>query len=184
MTRRAPGWRRHRRSVSFRAKSRTWSGSADSPATAFCKCLLLGEEVGELFKSVRKTSGVGVDVAAQTDENPAHEMADILIILATIANRLGIDLEEAIRSKEEINASGRGPEPDARLGMLLVAQPAIPSGQAVLDSCVRGRPEPMGCWGRRWPVSSYVQAVPAGSQVKSLRTVTAAAGSARAGKVG
>lgn len=56
------------------------------------KCLLLGEEVGELFKSVRKTAGVGVGPAAQASENPAHEMADILIILATIANRLDIDL--------------------------------------------------------------------------------------------
>lgn len=68
------------------------------------KCLLLGEEVGELFRSVRKSSGVGVDVSSNRDENPAHEMADILIILATIANRLDVDLGEAIRTKEEINA--------------------------------------------------------------------------------
>jgi hypothetical protein len=31
-------------------------------------------------------------------------MADILIILATIANRLDVDLDEAVRSKEAINA--------------------------------------------------------------------------------
>ncbi|QDP98948.1 pyrophosphohydrolase [Microlunatus elymi] len=68
------------------------------------KCLLLGEEVGELFRSVRKTTGVSMDVVAAHQENPAHEMADILIVLATIANRLDIDLAEAIRAKEQINA--------------------------------------------------------------------------------
>lgn len=68
------------------------------------KCLLLGEEVGELFRSIRKSAGVGVDVSREHDMNPAHELADILIILATIANRLDIDLDEAIRSKEAVNA--------------------------------------------------------------------------------
>jgi NTP pyrophosphatase (non-canonical NTP hydrolase) len=68
------------------------------------KCLLLGEEVGELLRSVRNKYGVGVDVATEHQENPAHEMADILIVLATIANRLDIDLGEAIRAKEQINA--------------------------------------------------------------------------------
>lgn len=68
------------------------------------KCLLLGEEVGELFRSLRKSSGVGIDLSSQRDANPAHELADILIVLATIANRLDVDLEEALRSKEAINA--------------------------------------------------------------------------------
>ena len=67
------------------------------------KCLLLGEEVGELFQAIRKSEGLGVDVSNVRNTNPAHEMADILIILATIANRLDIDLDEAIRSKETIN---------------------------------------------------------------------------------
>jgi NTP pyrophosphatase (non-canonical NTP hydrolase) len=30
-------------------------------------------------------------------------MADILIIVVTIANRLDVDLDEAVRSKQEIN---------------------------------------------------------------------------------
>lgn len=49
--------------------------------------------------------GVGIDVSNAYDANPAHEMADILIVLATIANRLNIDLDEAVRSKEAINAA-------------------------------------------------------------------------------
>lgn len=75
-----------------------------SEDTILQKCLLLGEEVGELFRAIRKSDGVGVDIEAGHDANPAHEMADILIVLATIANRLDVDLDEALRSKEAINA--------------------------------------------------------------------------------
>ncbi|MGW5689332.1 hypothetical protein [Nonomuraea sp. NPDC003754] len=32
-----------------------------------------------------------------------HELADVLIYVAAIANRAGIDLAEALRAKEEIN---------------------------------------------------------------------------------
>ncbi len=67
------------------------------------KCLMLGEEVGELFKAIRREQKV-----AKTDENSerfevANEMADILIVLSTIANRLEIDLEEAFWEKEREN---------------------------------------------------------------------------------
>lgn len=68
------------------------------------ECLLLGEEVGELFKAIRKHVEVGVDASDDRDANPAHEIADILIVLASIANRLDIDMAEAIRDKEAINA--------------------------------------------------------------------------------
>lgn len=67
------------------------------------KCLLLGEEVGELFQAIRKTAGMRIDASTARAANPAHEMADILIVLATIANRLDIDLDEAIRAKEAMN---------------------------------------------------------------------------------
>lgn len=73
--------------------------------TVLQKCLLLGEEVGELFQAIRKSAGVRIDVSNARTANPAHEMADILIILATIANRLDVDLDEAIRSKEVLNAT-------------------------------------------------------------------------------
>ncbi|WP_372650287.1 MazG nucleotide pyrophosphohydrolase domain-containing protein [Draconibacterium sp.] len=70
--------------------------------TIIDKCLLLGEEVGELFKAVRKSEGLLVDSNSNFPEI-ADELADIFIYLCAIANRKGIDLEEAFRSKEEKN---------------------------------------------------------------------------------
>ena len=70
--------------------------------TTIDKCLLLGEEVGELFKAVRKSEGLLVDSNSNFSEI-ADELADIFIYLCAIANRNGIDLEVAFRSKEEKN---------------------------------------------------------------------------------
>lgn len=70
--------------------------------TIIDKCLLLGEEVGELFKAVRKTEGLSVD-SNSTFTEVGDELTDILIYLCAIANRKGIDLEEAFREKEEKN---------------------------------------------------------------------------------
>ncbi|MFT3709365.1 MAG: MazG nucleotide pyrophosphohydrolase domain-containing protein [Archangium sp.] len=68
------------------------------------KCLLLGEEVGELFKSVRKAQGLATDT--QTDVSPvAEELADVFILLLSVANRHGVDLEQAFRAKEVKNHS-------------------------------------------------------------------------------
>ena len=64
------------------------------------KCLLLGEEVGELFKAIRTAEGLSVDVPGG---DIGHELADVLIYLGAIANRFDIDLETAFREKEEIN---------------------------------------------------------------------------------
>lgn len=66
------------------------------------KCLLLGEEVGELFKSIRKTTGMSIDSQSKIS-SVAHEMADVIIMLCSIANRLDVDLEAAFRDKEKIN---------------------------------------------------------------------------------
>lgn len=66
------------------------------------KCLLLGEEVGELFKAVRKSENIKIDSTSQKHE-VSNELADILIYLCAIANRYEIDLEDAFREKEEIN---------------------------------------------------------------------------------
>jgi NTP pyrophosphatase (non-canonical NTP hydrolase) len=66
------------------------------------KCLLLGEEVGELFKTIRKATGMSVDT--RTAVSPvADELADVLIMLCSIANRAGVDLDAAFRAKEEKN---------------------------------------------------------------------------------
>jgi len=66
------------------------------------KCLLLGEEVGELFKAVRKSEGLAVDENSSFTEI-GDELTDILIYLCAVANRKGIDLEKAFREKEEKN---------------------------------------------------------------------------------
>jgi len=66
------------------------------------KSLMLGEEVGELFKAIRKEDGIGMDPNSK-HFTIANELADILIFLCAIANRSNIDLEQAFRDKEEIN---------------------------------------------------------------------------------
>jgi len=71
--------------------------------TARDKCLLLGEEVGELFRAVRRAEGLKVDPASRPAE-VADELADCLIYLCAIANRYGVELEAAFRAKEKRNA--------------------------------------------------------------------------------
>lgn len=66
------------------------------------KCLLLGEEVGELFKAVRACQGLGIEDSADVG-SVADELADILIYLGAIANRYGIDLHHAFSNKLERN---------------------------------------------------------------------------------
>ncbi len=66
------------------------------------QCLLLGEEVGELFKAVRKHEKMRVGTTSVTG-TVDEELADVLIYLCAIANRLGINLDEAFRKKEALN---------------------------------------------------------------------------------
>jgi NTP pyrophosphatase (non-canonical NTP hydrolase) len=75
-------------------------GFADRGVVA--QCLLLGEEVGELFKAVRKSEHLPIgttSIVGTVDE----ELADILILVCAVANRYGIDLSSALRRKEEHN---------------------------------------------------------------------------------
>lgn len=67
------------------------------------KCLLLGEEVGELFKAIRKESKVSKIDHNSVFGSVGEELADIIIYLCAIANRFDIDLEQAFRKKEELN---------------------------------------------------------------------------------
>ena len=68
------------------------------------KCLLLGEELGELFKAVRKSHGdIAYDDGGHDADAPG-ELADVVIVLCAIANRLGVDLAQAVISKEERKA--------------------------------------------------------------------------------
>ena len=66
------------------------------------KCLMLGEEVGELFKAIRKKEGIKVDENSKFS-SIEEELADVFIFLCSIANRYKIDLESAFRAKEKIN---------------------------------------------------------------------------------
>lgn len=73
--------------------------------TTLQKCLLLGEEVGELFKAVRETVGASPYDTEGYDPDAAGELADVVIMVCSVANHLGIDLETAFRSKEAVNAT-------------------------------------------------------------------------------
>ena len=73
-----------------------------SDQTALQKCLMLGEEVGELFKAVRKQQNIKVDQNSKFS-SIEEELADILIFICSIANKYDIDLEQALRDKEEQN---------------------------------------------------------------------------------
>ena len=66
------------------------------------KCLLLGEEIGELYKAVRKSENLSIDRSSNIGK-VSDELADILIYILSIANRYDVSLEEAFRVKEEIN---------------------------------------------------------------------------------
>lgn len=66
------------------------------------KCLLIGEEIGELFKAVREEEGLQMDSEAKPIDI-ADEIADVFLYLCTIANRFNIDIETAVRQKEEKN---------------------------------------------------------------------------------
>jgi NTP pyrophosphatase (non-canonical NTP hydrolase) len=68
------------------------------------ECLLLGEEVGELFKAVRKTQAKSmIDEEKSEFGDVAEELADVLIFTLSLANMHGVDLEQALRDKEAIN---------------------------------------------------------------------------------
>ncbi|MBB5154930.1 MazG nucleotide pyrophosphohydrolase domain-containing protein [Saccharopolyspora phatthalungensis] len=75
-------------------------GFADS--TVLEQSLKLGEEVGELFKAVRKRERLPIDHGSITG-TVSEELADVLIYLCAIANREGVSLEDALRSKELLN---------------------------------------------------------------------------------
>jgi len=70
--------------------------------TVLQKCLMLGEEVGELFKAIRKKKKIKVDHNSKFGSID-EELADIIIFVCSIANRFNINLEQAFRNKEEVN---------------------------------------------------------------------------------
>ena len=72
--------------------------------TALQKCLILGEEVGELFKAVRKEEKMPVGEHSQVG-TISEELADVLMYVCTIASFYGVDLEKAFRDKDKIHST-------------------------------------------------------------------------------
>jgi NTP pyrophosphatase (non-canonical NTP hydrolase) len=67
--------------------------------------LLFSEEVGELAKSIRNHRGLYQESAKQHQKfELEEEFADVLGYLLDLANSLDVDLEQAFRKKEAINA--------------------------------------------------------------------------------
>ncbi len=69
------------------------------------KFLLFVEEVGELAKEIRNTSGL-YSKKAKSEEARAHleeEFADVLNYLMDLANTFDVDLEKAYRDKHRVN---------------------------------------------------------------------------------
>lgn len=68
-------------------------------------CFLMGEEVGELFKAIRKVEGLFLEgnVPGDRKQEVAFEIVDVLNYLLAIANRLDIDVEQAFRDKNAKN---------------------------------------------------------------------------------
>ncbi len=72
-------------------------------------CFLMGEEVGELFKAVRKAENMfnqgeaAPEDHAQRVAHVGEELVDVLNYLLAVANRLDIDVEAAFRAKNAHN---------------------------------------------------------------------------------
>lgn len=64
--------------------------------------IMLTEEVGELAKALRSLRGIGL-ADDSTAVHIEHEVADVLWMLICVCNQLDIDLEAALRAKEEKN---------------------------------------------------------------------------------
>lgn len=77
---------------------RGWDGASDLE-----RYLLFVEEVGELARAIRDRRGLFVEEASERNHAVGEEMADVLSYLLDLANRMGVDLEEAFRAKEAKN---------------------------------------------------------------------------------
>ncbi len=71
--------------------------------TALQKCLILGEEVGELFKAVRKAEKMPIGLHSKVGTID-EELADVLMYVCTIASYYGVDLEKAFRDKDKVHS--------------------------------------------------------------------------------
>lgn len=77
-------------------------GFRDDPDYIPQKFMKLLEECGELAQAARKRVGIKT-TATSANSDIEEEAADVLIILVGLCNMLGVDLEKAVRAKEEKN---------------------------------------------------------------------------------
>lgn len=66
------------------------------------KLVMLMEEVGELAKAVRKHVGLKFDDTTTT-KDIEEELADVQIVLLSLAGMLGVDMFDAVVKKEKHN---------------------------------------------------------------------------------
>lgn len=64
--------------------------------------MLFLEECGEFSKATRKSQNMKTDKNSE-NFNVADEAADVFIYLLSLCNKLGVNLEDAFRKKEEKN---------------------------------------------------------------------------------
>jgi NTP pyrophosphatase (non-canonical NTP hydrolase) len=69
------------------------------------KFVLFTEEIGELAKAARKRMGLYQEHAKTNTLELEEEFADVLSYLLDLANCFNVDLEQAFRAKERVNAS-------------------------------------------------------------------------------
>ena len=77
------------------------------------ECLLmLVEEVGELAKALRKSSGMYIDPARlENYDTVQSEVADVFILLVSLSNAAGINLLDAVIEKETANSQRQWVQP-------------------------------------------------------------------------
>ena len=67
--------------------------------------LLLSEELGELAKAIRNKTGLYAEEKAEKNNDELElEFADVLNYIFDLANCFNINLEDAFRKKDKINA--------------------------------------------------------------------------------
>jgi|SRR5579859_6637309 len=76
----------------------TWQSHYWTPLSSLAR---LTEEVGELAREINAQYGEKPKKASEGQGNIAHEMGDILFILASLANSIDVDLDSAF---EEVMA--------------------------------------------------------------------------------
>ena len=69
-----------------------WNSNYWSPLSSLAR---LTEEIGELAREINHTYGEKPKKASESEDSIAAEMGDILFILASLANSIGVDLDTA-----------------------------------------------------------------------------------------